>query len=167
MKKSKFLMLVLTLTLLFSMNALGASYYSYNNVGLNYGKSSGGFYGVGKNGYKWVKITSVKGNKVRYRYAKFTYSAGDGHNVIKAYGKTYTASLTGSARYYTGASWSRLNSCQAYRYSYHSKAFKNLKILVKSTKRNVLGSSYARSSYYIKISRGKIKTIVSPVIYAM
>lgn len=47
-KRKKILLLTLILTLLFSVNVWGASNYSYNNIGLNYGKSSGGFYGAGK-----------------------------------------------------------------------------------------------------------------------
>ena len=47
-KRKKILLLTLILTLLFSVNVWGASNYSYNTIGLNYGKSSGGFYGAGK-----------------------------------------------------------------------------------------------------------------------
>ena len=113
MKKKKFLLLTLIFVLLFSTNVWGASYYSYNNLGLNYGKSSGSFYGAGKNGYKWVNITSVKGSKIKYRYAKFSYSKEIGHHIIKPYGKTYTATLTSSTKYYKSAPWSRLSNMRA------------------------------------------------------
>ena len=168
MKKKKFILIALIFTLLFSTNVWGASRYSYNNVGLNYGKSSGGFYGAGKNGYKWVKITSIKGSKVRYRYAKFSYSEFVGHHIIKSYGKTYTATLTNKTKYYTSIPWYELRNMNvAFRYSYHSKAFKKLKILAKSNKRNTFGTYYTSSSFYIKVSKGKIKTVVSPVVFAI
>ena len=49
MKKTrKLLLLTLILTLLFSSNVWGASYYSYNKVGLNYGKT-GSFVRVREN----------------------------------------------------------------------------------------------------------------------
>ena len=167
MKKKKFILIALIFTLLFSTNVWGASRYSYNNVGLNYGKSSGGFYGAGKNGYKWVKITSIKGSKVKYRYAKFSYSEFVGHHIIESYGKTYTATLTSGTKYYKSVPWSRLSSMKAYRYGYHSKAFKKLKILARSNKRNTFGTYYTSSSFYIKVSKGKIKTVVSPVVFAI
>ena len=167
MKKKKWLLVTLILTLLFSTNVWGASYYSYNNIGLNYGKSTGNFYGEGKNGYKWVKITSIRGNKIRYRYAKFSYSEEVGHPIIKPYGKTYTATVTGKTKYYKSAPWSRLSNMKVYRYGYHSKNFKKLKILVKSNKRNTFGSYYTSSAFYIKVTKGKIKTVVSPVVYAI
>ena len=166
-KKKRFLLLTLVFTLLFSINVCGATYYSYNNIGLNYGKSSGNFYGPGKNGYKWVNITSIRGSKVKYRYAKFFYSEEVGHRIIKPYGKTYTATLTPNTKYYKSAQWSRLNSMKAYRYSYHSKAFKKLKILVRGNKRTTIGKYYSNSAYYIKVSKGKIKTVVSPVVFAI
>lgn len=167
MKKKRFLILTLILTLLFSANARGASYYSYHNVGLDYGKSSGSFYGVGKNRYKWVKITSIKGSKIRYRYAKFSYSEDVGHHIIKSYGKTYTATLTNNTKYYKSAPWTRLSNMKAFRYSYHSKAFKKLKILVQSNKRNTFGPYYQNSAFYIKTLKGKVKTVISPVIFAI
>lgn len=169
MKKKTMLLLALILTLVFSTNVwAGTTYYSYNNVGLNYSRSSGSsFYGSGRNGYKWVKVTSVSGNKMKYRYAKFSYDRSAGHNVIKPYGKTYTTTLTGSTRYYKGVSWSRLNSLRAYRYGYHSSRFKSLKILQRCSKGSAFGRYYRNSSYYIKIYRGKVKTVVSPVIFAM
>ena len=166
MKKKKFFILALVLTMLFSTNIWGASYYSYNNVGLNYGKT-GSFYGAGKNGYKWVNVTSVKGSKIRYRYAKFSYSEEVGHPIIKPYGKTYTATLTGNTKYYKSASWSRLSSMKAYRYSYHSKALKKLKILTKGSKRNTFGTYYQNSAFYIKVSKGKVKPVISPVLFAI
>ena len=168
MKKKTMLLLALILTLVFSTIVwAGTSYYSYNNVGLNYSKSSGGFYGAGKNGYKWVKVTSVSGNKIKYRYAKFAYDGSTGHNVIKPYGKTYTTTLTGSTRYYKGASWSRLNSLRAYQYGYHSSRFKSLKILQRCSKSSEFGRYYKNGSYYIKIVKGKVKTVVSPVVFAI
>ncbi len=113
MKKTrKLLLLTLILTLLFSSNVWGVSYYSYNKVGLNYGKT-GSFYGPGKNEYKWVQVTSINGSKIKYRYAKFAYSRAEGHSIIKSYGKTYTAKLTGNTRYYKSAPWTKLNSVQA------------------------------------------------------
>lgn len=167
MKKKRCLLLTLIFVLLFSTNVWGASYYSYNNLGLNYGKSSGSFYGAGKNGYKWVNITSVKGSKIKYRYAKFSYSKEVGHHIIKPYGKTYTATLTSSTKYYKSAPWSRLSNMRAYRYSYHSKAFKNLKILMKGNKRTTFGTYYSNTSFYIKVSKGKVKTVISPVVFAI
>lgn len=167
MKKTrKLLLLTLILTLLFSSNVWGTSYYSYNKVGLNYGKT-GSFYGPGKNGYKWVQVTSINGSKIKYRYAKFAYSRAEGHSIIKSYGKTYTAKLTGNTRYYKSAPWTKLNSVQAYRYSYHSQSFKKLKILIKSNKWNMFGTYYQNGSFYIKISKGKVKIVISPVIFAM
>lgn len=167
MKKKRILLIALVATFLFSINVWGASYYSYNNIGLDYGKSSGSFYGAGKNGYKWVMVTSINGSKVKYRYAKFAYSAEVGHRIIKPYGKTYTATLTSSTKYYKSASWSRLSKLNIYKYSYHSKAFKKLKILTKGSKKTTFGTYYSNSSFYIKVSKGKIKTVVSPVVYAM
>lgn len=154
-------------TCIFNKRLGRETYYSYNNVGLNYSKSSGGFYGAGKNGYKWVKVTSVSGNKIKYRYAKFAYDRSTGHNVIKPYGKTYTTTLTGSTRYYKGASWSRLNSLRAYQYGYHSSRFKSLKILQRCSKSSEFGRYYKNGSYYIKIVKGKVKTVVSPVVFAI
>lgn len=167
MKRKIFLLLALIFTLVFSTNVFGASYYSYNNLRLNYGKSSSSFYGAGKNGYKWVNVTSVRGSKIKYRYAKFSYSEEVGHHIIKPYGKTYTATLTSSTKYYKSAPWTRLSSMKAYRYSYHSKAFKNLKILIKGNKRTTFGTYYSNTSFYIKVSKGKIKTVISPVVFAI
>lgn len=166
-KKKKFLLLTLILTLLFSANVWGASNYSYNNIGLNYGKSSGGFYGAGKNGYKWVMVTSISGSKIKYRYAKFSYSKEVGHHIVKPYGKTYTAKLTKSTKYYKSVPWPQLSSLNAFRYGYHSKAFKKLKILTKGTKNAVFTTYYRNSSFYIKVSKGKVKTVVSPVVFAI
>ena len=45
MKKKKFFILALVLAILFSTIVWGASYYSFNNVGRNYGKT-GSFYGA-------------------------------------------------------------------------------------------------------------------------
>ena len=153
--------------LIFLTNVWGASYYSYNNLRLNYGRSSGSFYGVGENGYNWVNITSVKGSKIKYRYAKFSYSKQVGHRIIKPYGKTYMATLTGSTKYYKIACWSHFNSMKAYRYSYHSKAFLNLKILMKGNKRTTFGVYYSNASFYIKVSKGKVKTVILPVVFAI
>lgn len=145
----------------------GTSYYSYNDVGLNYGKSSLDFYGDGKNGYKWVQITSIKGSQIKYRYARFSYSQEVGHHIIKAYGKTYTATLTSNTKYYTSASWTRLRNLNAFSYGYHSEAFKNFKILVTGNKQNTFGTYYKNSSFYIKISKGKVTMVVSPVVFAI
>ena len=167
MKKKRFLLLSLVFMLLFSTNVWGAAYYSYDNLGLNYGKSSNDFYGVGKNGYKWVKITSVKGSKIKYRYVKFSYSEEIGHHIIKPYGKTYTATLTDSTKYFKSVPWSRLNSMKAYSYSYHSKAFKKLRILVKGNRQAAFGTYYSNGSFYLKVSKGKVKTVISPVVFAI
>ena len=169
MKKNRFLVLALVFIMLFSVNVSGASYYSYKNVGLDYGKSSDGFYGAGKKGYKWVMVTSVKGSRIRYRYAKFSYDDYIGHCVIKPYGKTYTANLTKSTKYYKSAPWQRMRSLKAYNYSYHSAKFKKLKILVKTNKSTMFGrnSYYSNSRFYIKVSKGKIKTVVSPAVFAI
>lgn len=168
MKKKSMFLLALIVSLIFTTNVwAGSKYYSYNNVGLNYKQSSGGFYGAGKNGYKWVKVTSVSGNKIKYRYAKFSYSSSVGHNIIKPYGKTHTATLKSSTRYYKSASWTRINSLRAYQYRYNTAKFKSLKLLQRVSKNSAFGSYYRNSSYYIKISKGKVKTVVSPVVLAM
>ncbi len=166
-KRKKILLLTLILTLLFSVNVWGASNYSYNNIGLNYGKSSGGFYGAGKNGYKWVMVTSISGTKLKYRYAKFSYSKDVGHHIVKPYGKTYTVKLTKSTKYYKSVPWPQLSSLKAYRYSYHSKAFKKLKILTKSSKQNTFDTYYQNTAFYIRVSKGKVKTVISPVVFAI
>lgn len=114
-----------------------------------------------------MQVTSINGSKIKYRYAKFAYSRAEGHSIIKSYGKTYTAKLTGNTRYYKSAPWTKLNSVQAYRYSYHSQSFKKLKILIKSNKWNMFGTYYQNGSFYIKVSKGKVKTVISPVIFSM
>ena len=99
--------------------------------------------------------------------AKFVYDKSVGHHTIKPYGKTYKAILTSGTKYYKSASWSRINKLHAYNYSYQSKKFKSLKILEKTKKSGVFGSYYKNESFYIKMVKGKVKTVVSPFVFAM
>lgn len=170
MKKKSTLLLIMILTFLFSTTVFAGKYYSYNDVKLNYATtktSAGTFYGKGKNGYQWVKMTSVKGSKITYRMAKFAYDKSTGHHAIKSYGKTYKATLTSGTKYYKSASWSRISKLRAYNYSYQSKKFKSLKILEKTKKSGVFGAYYKNGSFYIKVSKGKVKTVISPFVFAM
>ena len=105
-------------------------------------------------------VTSISGTKLKYRYAKFSYSKDVGHHIVKPYGKTYTVKLTKSTKYYKSVPWPQLSSLKAYRYSYHSKAFKKLKILTFDT-------YYQNTAFYIRVSKGKVKTVISPVVFAI
>lgn len=172
MKKKSTLLLIMILSLIMSTTVFAGNkkYYSYNDVGLNYSTtntSTGSFYGKGKNGYQWVMVTAVKGNKISYRKAQFVYDKAIGHHRLKAYGKTYKATLTSGTKYYKSTSWSRIYKLRAYNYKYASKTFKGLKILDKVKKSSLFGTYYKSVSYYIKVTKGKVKTIVSPCVLAM
>ena len=172
MKKKSTIVLILVLSFLMSVTVFAGNkkYYSYKDVGLNYSTTNtaaGNFYGKGKNGYQWIMVTSISGNKVSYRKAQFVYDSAIGHHRVRPYGKTYKATLTSGTKYYKSASWSRISKVRAYNYGYESQTLKSLKILEKGKKSNVFGTYYRSGSYYIKVVKGKVKTVVSPCIFAM
>ncbi len=109
-------------------------------------------------------ITSKKGSTIHYRKARVEYDDTAGHDVFAGYGKTYTAKLTGKTKYYIPVEWSEMSRMQAYNYGYDSTTLKSLKLLRKVSKKTALGYM---SLFYVKIKKGKVKTMISPAIFAI
>ena len=140
-----------------------AGTYSYNDVNLDYSITRG-LYGAGRNGYKLVLGVWDNGNTFRYRKARVEYVDYMGHDVFSPYGKTYRAKATAVTSYLVPIPWSEQSQIQVYNYYYGDPAFKSLKIL-NPTSRSMLSSS--NQLYYIKIKKGKIIRMISPLIYAL
>ena len=164
LKARTVLLLLLTCLSVFELqiHALGAT-YSYKDLNLNYNVKRY-LYSSGKNGYKFIMLTSKKGSTIHYRKARIEYDDIAGHDVFAAYGKTYIAKLTRKTKYYIPVEWSEMRRMQAYNYRYDTKTLKSLKLLQKVSKKTALNYM---SLFYVKVKKGKVKTMISPAIFAI
>lgn len=143
-------------------------YYSYDNIGLDYKTRKYGFmdfYSDGENGYEFVLITSFTNNQVKYRKLEFKYNPVLGHYGGHGYGKTYTAKLVTATKYYNCVGWQRIRKLKATEYEYGSKEFKKLKILKRVEQKQFCAPIFVKTCF-IKLKKGKVVSIVHPVILA-
>ena len=156
-------MLVGCLSILLNQLQIYAATFSYKDLKLDYNVKRY-LYSSGKNGYKFIFITSKKGATIKYKKARVEYDDIAGHDVFDSYGKTYTAKLTQKSKYYIPIAWNEMVQLQPYKYGYDTDTLKSMKIL-----RNVpqkVAFNYM-SLFYAKIKRKKISTMISPAIFAI
>ena len=157
-----YILIIILFVIAFNGNIF-AKDYSYNDLGLDYNVKRY-LYSTGKNGYKFIYVTSKKGSGITYKMARVEYDDLAGHDVFSGYGKIYIAKLSRKTKYYIPIEWSSMSVLQPYKYGYNTDRLKSMKILREVSRKTALNYM---NLFYAKIKGGKIITMISPAIFAI